>query len=289
MKISFSTLACPSWKLDTVLEVARNEKFDGVELRFIENDDQLWSRAEFTGSGLRETKRKLNEFELEIPCLDTSCFFHDPEQATRQAAIEQGKHMIELAARLGAPGIRVFGDSIQPGATREMTRRWVADSIAELNREAKDLGVEVWLESHGDFASAQETMEILQLAGNSNLGVVWDPVNAFAQGGEEPEAGMKILGNRIRHVHVKDAKRPCTDASLPGHVWDPVLMGEGDFPATRLFSVLSSHGYQRYLSFEWEKRWHPEIPEPEIALPHFAKWVHRVLAGGDIHEHCAVP
>ena len=26
------------------------------------------------------------------------------------------------------------------------------------------------------------------------------------------------------------------------------------------------------VSFEWEKKWHPEIPEASIALPHFAKW-----------------
>ncbi|HVN78523.1 MAG TPA: sugar phosphate isomerase/epimerase family protein [Terriglobia bacterium] len=278
MKISFSTLACPSWKLDAVLEIARNEKFDGVELRFIENDDRLWSRAEFTGSGLRETIRKLNDSNLEIPCLDTSCFFHDREQATRQAAIEQGKRMAELAARLGAPGIRVFGDSVQPGATREMTCRWVAESIDEVNQEAKALGVEVWLESHGDFASASETVRILMLAGESNLGVVWDPANAFAEGGEDPETGMQILGSRIRHVHVKDAKRPSVDNGNPRRVWDPVLMGEGDFPAIRLLSTLSGHGYERYVSFEWEKRWHPAIPEPEIALRHFANWVRRALA-----------
>ncbi len=280
MKISFSTLACPSWKLDAVLEIARSEKFDGVELRFIENDDRLWSRAEFTGSGLRETISKLNDFALEIPCLDTSCFFHDREQSTRRAAIEQGKRMAELAARLEAPGIRVFGDTIQPGATREMTRRWVAESMDELNQEAKGLGVEVWLESHGDFAAAQETVGILKLGGESNLGVLWDPANAFADGGEDPETGMQILGSQIRHVHVKDAKRPSADAGNPRRVWDPVLMGEGDFPAARLLSILSSHGYRRYLSFEWEKRWHPAIPEPDIALPHFARWVRRTLAAG---------
>ena len=155
MKVGFSTLSCPSWKLDAILEIARKEKFDGVELRFIENDDQLWSRAEFTGSRLRETVNQLKDFAIEIPCLDTSCFFHDPDRAVRKKAVEQGKRMAELAARLEAPGIRVFGDSIQVGVTREMTRRWIAESINDLSGEARDLGVEVWLESHGDFAAAQ--------------------------------------------------------------------------------------------------------------------------------------
>jgi hypothetical protein len=29
-------------------------------------------------------------------------------------------------------------------------------------------------------------------------------------------------------------------------------------------------GYEGYVSFEWEKYWHPEIEEPEISIPDFA-------------------
>jgi sugar phosphate isomerase/epimerase len=31
--------------------------------------------------------------------------------------------------------------------------------------------------------------------------------------------------------------------------------------------ALRQHGYEGYVSVEWEKKWHPEIPEPEVALP----------------------
>jgi hypothetical protein len=26
------------------------------------------------------------------------------------------------------------------------------------------------------------------------------------------------------------------------------------------------------LKFEWEKKWHPALAEPEITIPHFAQW-----------------
>ena len=39
--------------------------------------------------------------------------------------------------------------------------------------------------------------------------------------------------------------------------------------------VLASHGYQGFYCFEWEKKWHPEIEEPEVAFPHYA----RVMTG----------
>ena len=32
--------------------------------------------------------------------------------------------------------------------------------------------------------------------------------------------------------------------------------------------VLRAHGYDGWLTVEWEKRWHPELAEPELALPH---------------------
>jgi hypothetical protein len=35
--------------------------------------------------------------------------------------------------------------------------------------------------------------------------------------------------------------------------------------------ILYNDGYKGYFSFEWEKLWHPEIAEPEIAIAHYAK------------------
>ena len=42
--------------------------------------------------------------------------------------------------------------------------------------------------------------------------------------------------------------------------------------------VLAAGGYQGYYGFEWEKRWHPEIEEPEVAFPHYAKIMRQYLA-----------
>jgi hypothetical protein len=35
--------------------------------------------------------------------------------------------------------------------------------------------------------------------------------------------------------------------------------------------------YRGFVSFEWEKRWHAQIPEPEVALPHFMQWMRAAL------------
>ena len=275
MKISFSTLACPWWSLRAVIEQARVLGFDGVELRFIENDDRLNERPEFRGSGLQETRERLRSAGLVISCLDTSCFFHYPEEERRNQSLEMGRAMIELAAELQAPGIRIFGDRIQPGADRVSTAGWITAGLHELAEFAQPAGVEVWLESHGDFASSSATLGVLLAAGGSSTGVVWDPLNAYSEFGEELREGWRQLAENVRHVHIKDA-RPLPGAP-PNQPWEPVLVGEGNFPALDLVRLLRKHGYERFVSFEWEKRWHPGIPEPEIALPHFIRWMRAAL------------
>jgi hypothetical protein len=43
--------------------------------------------------------------------------------------------------------------------------------------------------------------------------------------------------------------------------------------AHALIRMLKTAGYNSLLSFEWEKRWHPDIPDPELALPSFRRWI----------------
>ena len=270
MKISFSTLGCPAWSLARILDAAGRHGYDGVELRFVGGDDALWSRPELTGAGLRETLGRLRDEALAISCVDTRSFFHDPPGPSRDRALDEAARSLELAARLGASGIRVFGDRVQAGQDKEQTAALVAEALERLGEIARPLGVEVWLESHGDFARAVDTASILDRVGSSPLGVVWDPANAFELG-EPPAEGHRVLGERIRHVHVKDMVRPAAGAATGTH-WSPVLPGRGVFGPERVLEVLQEAGYDRWVSFEWEKKWHPAIEEPEVALPHFIRW-----------------
>ncbi len=258
MKTSFSTLACPDWDIGQILSAAVAYGYDGVELRFVQGEASLYKLASFRDAGLTETRSKIRDEGLMIPCLDTSCLFHSPEPQQRHQWIDEGERMAALAEQLGAPGIRVFGDRIQPGANREATRGWIAESIATLSGR---VGVAVWLESHGDFAQSSETLAILQQAGSG--GVIWDPANAFLESYEDPRIAAPALHQLLRHVHLKDMLLDGT----------PALMGQGEFAIQDVFAALAGIHYDGFVSFEWEKKWHPEIAGPEIALPQFIQWM----------------
>jgi glucosamine-6-phosphate deaminase len=268
VKLSFSTLGCPSWTLAAVIDAAGRLGYDGVELRFLEDDDALWARPELTGAGLRESRARFRDAGLEVACVDTRSLFHHPGAAAREAAIDEATRSIELAARLGAPGIRVFGDRVQPGQDRASTRGWIAEALERLGERARPHGVEVWIESHGDFARAADTLGLLDGVRSPAVGVLWDPANAF-ETGEQPEPGLAALGDRVRHVHLKDV---APETGPEGRAWVPRLPGRGTFAPERVLAALRERGYERWVSFEWEKRWHPALEEPEIALPHFIRW-----------------
>jgi glucosamine-6-phosphate deaminase len=251
-----------------VIDAAGRLGYDGVELRFLQGDDALWARPELTGAGLADTRARLRDAGLEIACVDTRSFFHHPDAAARETAIEEARQSIELAAALNAPGIRVFGDRVQPGQSREDTRRWIADALDSLAQFARPHGVEVWIESHGDFARARDMLSVLESVRSEGVGVVWDPANAY-EVGEQPVQGLAMLGDRVRHVHLKDVAR---DTTAEGGGWTPRLPGQGGFAPERVLGLLRRRGYDRWASFEWEKRWHPALEEPEVALPHFVRW-----------------
>jgi hypothetical protein len=61
-----------------------------------------------------------------------------------------------------------------------------------------------------------------------------------------------------------------------------VLTGRGEVPVKETVKVLVAGGYRGYYCFEWEKRWHPEIEEPEVAIPHYAKVMSQYLAEAGI-------
>ncbi len=91
--------------------------------------------------------------------------------------------------------------------------------------------------------------------------------------GEEPEKTWECLRQWICHTHWKDSQ---VDQSAE-HGFVPCLMGDGVLPHYEIFNVLRRGGFDGYLSLEWEKRWHPEIPGPEIAFPQYVEYMNNLM------------
>lgn len=212
MKTSFSTLGCPAWNLSQILTAAAHYGYDGVELRVVAHELDLWKLPEFKPSSLAATRAAVEAHGLVVVAMGSSACFHSPDAAERARNLDSALRMAEIATGLGAPAVRVFPDRIQPGRSRTETAKWIADSLAELADRLKPQGLQVWLETHGDFATAAEVNEILAQCDSTNFGIIWDPANAFERNGEVPRL-LPLMASRVRHLHLKDLVRDSEHSS----------------------------------------------------------------------------
>jgi sugar phosphate isomerase/epimerase len=280
MKLAFSTLGCPDWDLAEVIAGARKFGYDGIELRALSGSLDLPGRDDFAAKRIATTREYLKRDGIEICCVDTSCTFHSVDANERAAHVKIALAHAELAAKLGAPLIRVFPDKIQPGAQREQTRHWIAACLREIAQQMP-VDVDVALETHGDFAGAEATVEIVELANHPKVKLIWDVANSMAAG-DTIESAAEIVRPHLAHIHLRDAK----PVSSSEH-WLPVLAGRGRVSFADTVAAIRNLNYDGYVSFEWEKYWHPEIEEPDIALPDFSNAIRNLLGDRSDATECS--
>jgi sugar phosphate isomerase/epimerase len=265
--IGFSTLGCPSWDWLKILDFAQQNGFAAVELRGLQGTMDLPSRPEFGAPRLEQSKKEIADRGLQISCVSSSVNLHSAGQEHEQQ-LADARRFIDLASLLAAPYVRVFGNKLI--GPRAPALEHIAASLCKLGDYASPKNVTVLLESHGDFTDAATLGEILEKSGSSHVGLLWDAHNTYVDGKEDPAVTVSQLGKYIRHTHLKDSR-------MEGAEDHYVLTGRGRVPVKRQVELLVEAGYAGYYSFEWEKAWHPEIEEPEVAIADFARVVTHYL------------
>jgi sugar phosphate isomerase/epimerase len=280
MKLAFSTLGCPHWELREIVATARKLGYDGVELRAVGGSLDLLGRTEFAPAQLATTRAYFEDAGIEICCVDTSSAFHSTDPSERANQVELALAHADLAAKLGAPLIRVFPDKIQAGAEREQTRDWIAACLRATAERVSE-GVNVGLETHGDFARADYAAEIVRIADHPQVKLIWDVANSVAAG-DEIQRAARVVRPYLAHVHLRDAK----PVSGSEH-WLPVLAGAGRVSFAEAVTAIRELNYEGFVSFEWEKYWHPEIEEPEVALPNFIDAIRELVGDPSDTTKCS--
>jgi sugar phosphate isomerase/epimerase len=264
LPLAFSTLGCPAWEWKKILEFAQANGFAAIELRGLKGNLDLPSSPEFLATRIAQTKREIADHGLKISDLGCSSEMHVAEAEQRAKQLTDARRFIDLASQLGTPYVRVFGNKIE-GRKEDVIAR-VADGLHQLGEYAGPLGVTVIIESHGDFIDSPTLKEVLTRADSKNVALLWDAHHTFVDGHEQPEHTVAELGKWIRHTHLKDSAPAGAERKY-------VLTGKGDVPIARQVMTLREIGYKGYYCFEWEKMWHPEILEPEVAFPDYVRVV----------------
>jgi sugar phosphate isomerase/epimerase len=275
LPIAFSTLGCPGWDWKTILTRASEWGYAAIELRGIQGDLDLTKRPELSSSGLSQSLRELEALNLRVSDLGSSAHMHEFEPAKRKEQLDEAKRFIDLAHRMKVPFVRVFGDKIVEGQPKQATIDRVIAGLRELGQHARGSGVQVLIESHGDFPDSPTLLDLLKHVAMAEVGLLWDTHHTFVMSNEQPAETYSRLKTYIRHTHIKDSKGE-------GENLRYVLPGTGRVPLREIVRVLATGGYRGYYCFEWEKLWHKEIEEPEVAFPQYAKVMRGYLAEAGI-------
>lgn len=258
--LAFSTLGCPDWTFLQVMDFAKEHDYTGLELRGIQRELDLTKCKEFNSQENRsDTLKKMEDHGLRFVDLGSSATMHIAEPADRQKNLEEGKRFITLAQQIKCPYIRVFPNLFPKDMDKQKAMDLIVDGLVTLGDFAKGSEVSVLIESHGDLVNIADIEKVLSTAAHDHVGLVWDVTNMWMITHEAPANAYGQLKKYIRHTHIKDAKM--VDGKIQYQ-----LMGKGEVPIFEAIDLLRKGGYKGYYSFEWEKLWHPEIAEPEIAL-----------------------
>jgi sugar phosphate isomerase/epimerase len=277
LPLAFSTLACPAWEWKQILDFAVQHGFSAIELRGLQGNLDLPSHPVFAAERTAQTRKEIQQSKLRIACVSSSANLYMEDPGKRAKELADARRFIDLAEKLGAPLVRVFGgkaDSDTAMLPDEATKTRVAEGLRELGSYASTRSVTVVIESHDHFTSSATLKDVLRMAGSEHVGLLWDAHHTFADSNEDPEFTVRQLGPSIRHTHLKDS----TGSGGNRHY---VLTGRGNVPIQRQIQALQSIGYRGFYCFEWEKVWHPDLEDPEIAIADFARVVGKCM--GNAH------
>jgi len=233
-------------RYEDFIEEAYRIGLDGVELTL------YWLPSKDT-SYFRKIKRLSLLRGLPISCAGISTNFCNPNLSERKKAIEAVKEGLEIAHELGAPCLRVFAGYVPGGYTEAEAMKWTVESLKSCIEYAEDNGVVIAMENHGGITSkADNVIRIIESVDSS-----WFRVNLDL--GNYRESTYEEIAKTVPyavHIHAKVS-----------------VAGGGKIDYQRVKEILTSGGYNGFLSIEYEEK-----EDPKVGVPKFAKYLFDVFS-----------
>lgn len=258
MKLAFSTLGCTDWTFEDILTTAKRFSIDGIEMRGLDREHVSPS---FSKSERQTLKEEFSRRGVEICCISAYTRFAMPLSEEREKNGRELLSFVDLSADLGCRFVRTFIGNF-PSQDPERVCDYVAETLNRIGKRIEGGPVTVLVETHDEVSSGRSLKRILDRLETHTVGVLWDIAHSYWED-ETPEETWELVGPWIRHVHIKDGYR-----SPSGRIVQ-CLPGKGTIPIRRYRDLLISKDYQGYFSLEWERKWHPQLPDLREALPLF--------------------
>lgn len=238
-------LGAGTLRYDDLVDMAVEHDVDGLDLTVY-----WFPKEDLDGflSGLRR-KAYLNAVEIPSIAIRTDLCRKSARDQEREAAWLN--YWVDVADRLGASHIRVFGGDVPAGESEDAAAGWVAEILKRSADYAGSKGVILGLENHGGITlRAERILQIIDAVDHPFVGINLDTGNFRSEPYRQIEMCVPRAANSQFKVEIgyADGRREPSD-------WD------------RIVKMFAAGGYRGYLALEYE---HSE--DPFIAVPrHLAR------------------
>ena len=270
-KKGFSTVACMETSYWDIIKACLTHGIEGVEIRLgsdgsvcgLDSSDELEKlKGNFAANGLVITDLG-----------SSACFAQYNTNALAAAQLA-----VDRAVTVNSKAIRVFlgnfSTKVNPDKP-EPDYNGIVRALKELCDYAKNRNIEIWIETHNEFATGRVLKRLLADVDKDNMKIIWDVIHPI-EDGENIEETWNAIGGRIAHIHIKDG----FDRMDPmWHDYEYTCLGEGALPLYSLFDLLRETDYKGYLSFEWETAWRTELKRLPQNLDYVLKQYNSLFEG----------
>src|SRR4051794_12886643 len=97
---------------------------------------------------LNDFKRRAFQLGLDISGTGVRNNFASPDKAARAADVQHVKEWVEVAARMGAPVLRVFAGLMPKEHTWEQVAAWMVDDLKQCVEHGQKYGVLIGIQNH---------------------------------------------------------------------------------------------------------------------------------------------
>ena len=185
---------------------------------------------------------------VEIYSIGTRVQLANPTGPLRDKQFTELKQWVDVASKLGASHIRVFGAQRPKDATVEQALDFAGESMRMFAEYSGARGITLGVEDDGGMTEyAKETIEIVKRANS-------------------PWAGMNLDIGNFRAPKVHEQIEVSIPHAVSTHIKTTYAPDDGTarvpFDLDRIFAMFAKHGYKGYMGLEMEG-----VPDVATAVP----------------------
>ena len=227
---------------DDLVRIAVETGTDGVDLT-------VYWLPDTSDDYLLRLRRLAYRNRVEIYSIGTRVRLAQPTAALRDQELAELRKWLDVAQRVGATHVRVFGGAQPPGATLDQAIAFAAETLKRGAEYAGARGLILGVEDDGGITDfAKDTIEIVKRA-------------------DSPWAGMNLDTGNFRPPRVYDQIEMSIPHAVSTHIKTEVALDDGSTrgPADldRVFKMFAAHGYRGYMGLEYEASADPATAVPD--------------------------